>query len=242
MLALDRAVGTPLYLQVANKLRRAIDAGELDAAGALPSERALTELTGTSRVTVRKAIERLVNEGLILRRQGSGTYLAARIEQPGGDLSSFTADARLRGAAPRSIWLVRGLATPTGEEAGILQIATTTPVARLGRVRLANNEPLAIEHAVVPAAFLPPLDRIGISLYAALASVGQRPVRGEQRIRASLTTAVEAALLSVDAGSAVLRIERRSFAADGTPVELTHSAYRGDRYDFVTALRQDDDH
>jgi GntR family transcriptional regulator len=94
----------------------------------------------------------------------------------------------------------------------------------------------------VPARLLPPLDEIGQSLYGALDQRGNRPAKGEQRLQASMATSVEAALLSIEEGAAILRIERRSYLADGTPVELTRSAYRGDRYDYVTHLRVDGDH
>jgi len=233
----DRNDATPLYIQVANNLRQVIREGTLDADGPLPSERALSELTGASRVTIRKALERLVEEGLLLRRQGSGTYLAPRIEQRSGDLSGFSADAETRGEAAASIWIVKALSLPAAEEAAILAISPATPVARLGRVRLANAEPLAIEHAVVPAGLLPGLEQVQDSLYAALDLKGNRPVAGSQRLRASTASSVEAGLLSIKEGGGILRIERRTFLADGTPVELTRSAYRGDRYDFITELK-----
>lgn len=233
----DRNHATPLYIQVANGLREAINEGRLEVGGALPSERSLSELTGASRVTIRKATEQLVGEGLLLRRQGSGTYVAPRIEQRSDDLTGFSAGARHRGEAPGSIWIVRSLSAPTLEEAAILQIAPTAQVARLGRVRLANGDPLAIEHAVVPAHLLPDLGQVGDSLYAALELKGNRPAKGNQRLRASLATSVEAGLLSIGEGSEILRIERRTFLGDGTPVELTRSAYRGDRYDIVTDLK-----
>ena len=234
----DRSSGIPLYIQLANRIRTLIENGAVEQDGVLPSERNLSEQTGASRVTIRKAIERLVEEGLLHRRQGSGTFLAKRIEQPSDTLSGFTEDMRRRGARPRSIWLTKAISTPTPEEAAILKIGATTKVARLGRVRLDDGEPLAIEHAVVPQAFLPPLARVRDSLYEALTVTGRRPVVGTQRVHASLATSVEAGLLSVEPGSAVLRIERRTRLADGTPVELTRSAYRGDRYDFVTELHE----
>lgn len=232
----DRTSGVPLYIQVANSLRALISEGKLEQSGFLPSERTLSEQIGASRVTIRKAIEQLVEEGLLERRQGSGTYLANRIEQAGDCLSSFTEDMRRRGAVPRSIWLTRQVSSPTTEEAEILRIDPSAEVARLGRVRLSGGEPLAIEHAVVPAAFLPPLSRLRQSLYDALRSMDRRPVVGTQKLHASLATPVEAGLLSIEPQSAVLRLERRTYLADGTPVELTRSAYRGDRYDFVTEL------
>lgn len=237
-LAPNRSDATPLYVQLANNLRSAIAQGGVDAGGALPSERVLSELTGASRVTIRKAIEQLVEEGLILRRHGSGTFLADRIEQRTSHLTGFSADARDRGEAPGSIWLVRALSLPTNEEAAVLRLAGGEQVARFGRVRLADGEPLAIEHAVVPASCLDDVHAVGDSLYSALERAGKRPASGEQRLRASLATPVEAGLLSVDEGSELLRIERRTFLEDGTPVEFTRSAYRGDRYEYVAELGQ----
>jgi GntR family transcriptional regulator len=100
---------------------------------------------------------------------------------------------------------------------------------------------LAIEHAVIPARFLPALEDLGDSLYATLGARGFRPVAGQQRIRASLATPTEAGIFSVRQNSEVLRIERLTRLADGTPVEFTRSAYRGDRYDFVSQLRCEPD-
>jgi GntR family transcriptional regulator len=236
-LTADRNVSTPLYLQLAQGLRQAISAGFVEGGEALPSERLLSEQTGASRVTIRRAIEQLIDEGLIVRRHGSGTYLAPRIEQPGGDLTSFSSDAQNRGASPGSIWIMKTLSMPTPEEAIALGIDTTAPVVKLARVRLANGEPLAIEEAVVAAALLPAIDQIGDSLYAALATKNNRPVNGTQRLTASLATSIEAGLLSIHENSEVLRIERRTFRADGVPVEITRSAYRGDRFEFVTELK-----
>jgi GntR family transcriptional regulator len=233
----NRNASTPLYLQLAQGLRQAISAGFVEGGEALPSERLLSEQTGASRVTIRRAIEQLIAEGLIVRRHGSGTYLAPRIQQPGGELTSFSFDAQNRGASPTSLWIMKTLASPSAEEAAGLAIAIKDPIVKLARVRLANGEPLAIEEAIVPAALLPPLDDIGDSLYAALATKNNRPVHGNQRLTASLATSLEAGLLSIQENSEVLRIERRTFRADGTPVEITRSAYRGDRFEFVTELK-----
>jgi GntR family transcriptional regulator len=230
---------TPLYLQLAKNLRNHINDGGIDPGNALPSERDLSEMTGMSRVTIRKAIDKLIDEGLLFRKQGSGTFVLPRIEAPGSTLSGFSDDARKRGENPSVFWMFKSYAMPTDDEAIALQIAQTTEVARLGRVRLLGGEPLAIEHAVVPARFLPALDDLGDSLYAALGQSGFRPVAGQQRIRASLATPTEAGIFSVRQNSEILRIERLTRLADGTPVEFTRSAYRGDRYDFVSELHLD---
>lgn len=227
---------TPLYLQLANKLRAHIKGGGIDAGDALPSERDLSQLTGMSRVTIRKGIDKLIEEGLLFRKQGSGTYVAQRIEAAGSRLSGFSDDARSRGESPGTIWIMKTYAAPTEEEAGMLEISATAKVARLARVRLSRGEPLAIEHAVIPARFLPDLDQLGESLYHTLDQLGFRPVSGTQRIRASLASPTEAGILSVRESSEILRIERLTRLSDGTPVEFTRSAYRGDRYDIVSDL------
>ncbi|MFT3978388.1 MAG: GntR family transcriptional regulator [Sphingomonas bacterium] len=227
---------TPLYLQLARNIRRHIASGGIDPGEALPSERELTELTGLSRVTIRKSIDRLIEEGILFRKQGSGTFVARRIETPGSVLSSFSDDARSRGENPGVIWMIKAYAQPTEDEAAMLKIASAAQVARLGRVRLSGGEPLAIEHAVVPAEFLPDLDRIGDSLYAALEKNDCRPVRGTQRIQGALATPTEAGMLSTEPNAAVLRIERLTLLADGRPVEFTRSTYRADRYVFVSDL------
>lgn len=228
---------TPLYIQIANNLRQQINQGRIATGEALPSERDLCELTGASRVTIRKAVDQLIEEKLLFRKQGSGTFVSKRIEMPGAFLSGFSDDARSRGQAPGCIWLMKSYANPTSEEAAVLKTPTTAKVARLGRVRLSEGEPLAIEHAIVVASLLPSIDDIGDSLYEALEAKGNRPVRGRQKVRASLATPTEAGLLSISENSEVLRIERVTQLADGTIVEFTRSAYRGDRYDLVTELR-----
>jgi len=228
---------TPIYIQIADSIRRHISDGQIHKGNALPSERDLCELTGASRVTIRKAVDRLIEEGLLFRKQGSGTFVSERIEVAGTYLGGFTDDALARGQEPGCIWLMKNYGNPTSEEASILKVSMACKVARLGRVRLSQGEPLAIEHAIVPESFLPPIEEIGDSLYAVLEARGNRPVKGRQKVRASLATPTEAGLLSIRENSEILRIERITQLADGTNIEFTRSAYRGDRYDFVTDIR-----
>lgn len=236
-LAASKSSNTPLYLQIAKSIRRQINEGQIGQGEALPSERDLCELTGASRVTIRKAVDQLINEGLLWRKQGSGTFVSERIEMPATYLGGFTEDARARGQEPGSVWLIRNYANPTREEAAILKISMSSVVARLGRVRLSGGEPLAIEHAVVAESHLPPIEEIGDSLYAALDTKGNKPQKGRQKVRASLASPTEAGLLSIQENSEVLRIERVTWLDDGTVIEFTRSAYRGDRYEFVTDIR-----
>ncbi|MEA5501817.1 GntR family transcriptional regulator [Halotia wernerae UHCC 0503] len=237
-LTLDETSPTPLYLQLADAIRTRIADGNIKVGDALPSERELSQTTGISRVTVRKAIDALFREGLLSRRHGSGTYIAPRIEQSAALLAGFSADMASRGKAPGFTVLKHATGLPTPEEALALALGMGAKIVRLSRVRTADGEPLAVERACVPVQFLEGFAPAEGSLYSALEKRGFRPVRGLQRLQASLASPEEASLLGVPPGAAVLRIERRAFLGDGTPVEFTRSAYRGDRYDFVAEARE----
>ena len=229
---------TPLYVRLAAALRAEVRRGRWTVGEALPSERDLAEALEVSRVTVRKTMDLLMREGLLSRKRGSGTFVAPRIEQPSALLAGFSADLERRGMAPGSIWIERATCTAAPDEVLAMNLPVNATVQRFARIRTANAEPLALERATVPAEFLPDPGAVGGSLYAALDALGNKPVTGLQRITASLATEEEARLLGVPSGAAVLRIERRGYLRDGRVVEFTRSAYRGDRYDFVSELRE----
>jgi GntR family transcriptional regulator len=228
---------SPIYMQLAQTLRLQIVEGKILAGEALPSERDLCALMGASRVTVRKAIELLIEEGMLSRRQGSGTYVTPRIQAPGSYLTSFSEDAEARGETTSTLWMEKKLGAASDEESRLLELPSGVQVMRLSRVRMADGEPLAIENAIVPADMIPEVSDLGHSLYRALAERGNRPISGQQKIRAALAGPTEAKLLGIEEGCEILRIERLTRRADGRPVELTRSAYRGERYEFVSELR-----
>jgi GntR family transcriptional regulator len=117
-----------------------------------------------------------------------------------------------------------------------LGLSPGEPVSRLQRLRLAGGTPMAIEHAVVPARFLPDPELVEVSLYAVLTARGHEPKRALQRLHAVLLSPEQAKLLQVATASPALYIERRSFLDGGEAVEFTSSYYRGDAYDFVAEL------
>jgi GntR family transcriptional regulator len=226
----------PLYQQLQRALREAIDRRLLDADDALPPERELAADFDVSRITVRKAIDGLVNEGLLVRRQGSGTFVRGRVEKNFSMLTSFSEDMRARGRNPRSQWLRRSTGTVTPEEALSLRLSPGTPVYRFNRLRFADDAPMAVEYATIAAACLPSFDAVEDSLYQALERHGNRPVRALQRLRAVLLTKEQAELLCAEPGDAGLLVERLGFLQDGRAVEFSQSYYRGDTYDFVAEL------
>jgi GntR family transcriptional regulator len=233
---LDVDSRVPLYQQLARALRRAIESRVLSPDDALPPERDLANELSVSRITVRKAIDGLVTEGMLTRRQGAGTFVCARVEKNFSKLTSFSEDMRARGRNPRSVWLRRSAGTVTPEEALTLRSSPGTPVYRFNRIRFADDAPMAIEYATVLASCLPGSDAVESSLYEALERTGNRPVRALQRLRAVLFTEEQAQLLQTQAREAGLLVERLGFLADGRAVEFTQSYFRGDIYDFVAEL------
>lgn len=232
--------GGPRYIQLQRRLESAITSGRLPAGTPLPPEREIASLTTLSRVTVRKAVQPLVSEGLIIQRRGSGSVVAApvtKVEQSLSRLTSFTEDMARRGMSVSATWLERGICLPSPEEVMTLGLSAVESVSRLARLRLADGVPLAIERASLSCKLLPNPLLVETSLYEALEALGNRPVRAVQRISAANLNEADAALLKVEEGVAGLKITRVSYLGSGQVVELTQSIYRGDAYDFVAELQ-----
>lgn len=230
---------SPLYLQLARKLGTAIRSGRYHADEALPSERLLSESLSVSRVTARKAIDQLVEQGLIVRRRGSGNYIAPRIEQPLSRLTSFSEELQQRGYTPSSRWLKRALTAAVPDEQLSLGLSPGARVARLERLRLADDVVMAYEVSVLPETVLPRPELVKKSLYEYLTGERQAPVRALQHIRALNAPAKLAEQLGVPLGQAVLFITRIGYLETGQAVELTHSYCRSDYCDFVAEMKRD---
>ena len=236
---IDETNPTPRYIQLANRIRKLIQDGSWKVGEALPSERAIVAASNLSRVTIRKALELLAQEGLLRQRHGSGTYInneSERIEQSLGMLTGFSEDMILLGHVPSVRWIEKVVVMPSSAETMMLGLSPGEKVVRLRRLRLADGKPLAVEMAVVPASSVPDIELIGDSLYEALASTGMSPEKALQRMHACRLPAFEAELLDCAEGEPALYIERVSRLSSGRTIEFTRSYYRGDCYDFVVEL------
>jgi GntR family transcriptional regulator len=194
----------------------------------------------TSRTTVRQALGELVIEGRLVRRQGSGTYVAEpKITWP-LYLASFTEQVGASGFTPSAEVLGTQRIAASGWLAQRLHLSARAPVYKLERLRLADNWPIAVETSWLPAAQFPGLTRlirIHGSLHAILAShYGIRLQTGEESIETAPATPREAGPLRVDVGTPMLVVSRQNFDAEGTPVEFGRTWFRGDRVTLVTRL------
>ena len=143
---------------------------------------------------------------------------------------------RLRGFEATSRDLERGVSLPTPDEAMMLSVGLNDRVFRLGRLRLANDVPMAIEHAAVPLRYLPDWERVGASLYEALAERGHRPTRGLQRLRATLLSTPMPSCSASSPGAPPCISSASPISPTAPASNSPRSWYRADTYDFVSEL------
>lgn len=231
---MDRAKPTLLWVQVLDDLRARLAAGEFDER--FPTDVELMAEYEVSRHTVRDAVRRLEEEGLLDRRQGLGTFVrATRIEQPLGAIYSLFRSVEAEGVEQRSV--VRTLDerrdAPAASRLGLRPTASLVYVERL---RLAGDEPIALDWSWLPAALARPLldaDFSHTALYEELAArCGVAPTSGWERIRPVLPDPEQRKLLHISARQPLFAIERLTETRD-RPLEWRHSLVRGDRFSFV---------
>jgi GntR family transcriptional regulator len=206
----------------------------------LPAERDLARDLGVARMTLRRAVDVLVEDERLIRRRGAGTFVAGAKVTQRLAATSFSADMRARGLRPGSR-TIEARRFPAGMMlAGLLDVPPQTDVLFVRRLRLADDEPMALEDLHVPATVAPGLtgeDLEGTSFYDLLADRYDDPVvSGTQTVEPALVGAEEAALLGVDPGSPVFLFERTSRVRSGGVAEFVRSTYRGDRYRIVVDI------
>lgn len=206
----------------------------------IPTERALAEKYTTSRTTVRQAISELVAEGKLGRIQGHGTFVAPPKVTHVRQLTSFSDDARTQGLRPDSRVIALSVLRSDAEVAAHLGIDQGESVTRLERIRLIEGEPLAHEIAWLPGKlprFKSNLARTG-SLYSVLADVyGVKVADVEDTVETALAGPADVRLLGIEMGAPLLVVHRLARDAAGAPVEWTRSAFRGDRFRFVSRVK-----
>lgn len=232
----------PLYQQIYQLLRQKILDGRWSPNEMLPSEASLMKQYHVSRATVRQALDELVSDGFIYRRQGRGTFVApSAIEQGLVRIVGFTEDMMQRGLHPATKLISASLVPASAIMAGALHIEEGDTLARIERLRLADGMPIGIDIAFWVHQYCPGIltqDYTARSLRGMLEDRYHiRLARAHQIIRAAAAFEELAEILEVEAGFPLLFLERVSFSEVGIPVEFLQVYYRSDRYALHADLR-----
>jgi GntR family transcriptional regulator len=231
----------PAYLQIEAELADRIETGELRPGDRVPTERELCAGLGVSRMTVRAGLARLEQRGLIVRRQGSGTFVAPpKLRQDASHLRGFFEASVGQGLMPVSRIIATAEVPATRHLAGELGLRIGEPVHQVVRLRAANGVPTVLETSYLPAHIFRGLlafDLERSSIYRLMDQrYDARPVRARQSLEAVAASPEEAALLETDVGSPLVLVQRTAWDRRGRPVEHARDVYRGDRSQFVGEL------
>ncbi|MBQ2618280.1 MAG: GntR family transcriptional regulator [Oscillospiraceae bacterium] len=241
-LSLDSDI--PLYSQLVSIVKRNISAGTLAPGDLLPSEAELCKTFDISRSTVRQAIGALESEGMVVRKQGRGTFVAEpKVRRRTENVYSFTSEISSMGMTPSSTLIEYQVISPTPDIVKMLELSgPDTRVYRFTRIRNVNGEPLILETSFYPQFIYPNLTRELLqthSFYSLLYEVGIIPANAVDSYEAVMMGPKEAALLNCRSGSCAFSVQRRTFNESGMCYEYTQSLMRADRVKLDVFLHKD---
>lgn len=233
----------PLHHQLKQILEELIENEVLRPNDPIPTERELCEFHGISRMTVNKAIMSLVNEGLVYRERGRGTFvLQPKEKHQISCLLGFTEEMQRRGLAVDTRLISFERTPPTKKIQQDLALPNGEDVFALTRLRCISGEPYALETAYLPCRLCPTLSAQmlqGNSLYQVLArDFSLEMDHAQQTIEPILLTDYESGILGVSVNSLALLFSRQTYLRDGAPMEVTKAIYRSDRYKFEITLQR----
>jgi GntR family transcriptional regulator len=223
-----------IYLEIRNYMIRQIEKGILNPGDKIPSERELVELFKVSRMTVRHAIDQLVNDGILVRMVGKGTYVSSeRLSTSLNILKSFSEDIIASGHRPSAklIGIERTVASES--IASILRIAKSQEVIKVERLRLVDDLEMAITTSFFPVSRALPIDELDFSatsIYNQIESLGLRIEKAEETVTAQAADRRTAGFLRVKENSPLLMIMRLTLISNNVPIEYMEGLFRPDRY------------
>ena len=224
----------PRYIQIEEELRGIIAAQELEPYQQVPSEAELCKRFDVSRMTARKALDRLVGDGVLFRRPGKGTFVAPpKIAHGPSQQLSFSAAMRALGLRHSTRVLAAGMVPAPSNIALALNLPLGSPAVFVRRLRLVENTPAAIHMAYLPPRFAPLLDTdLTGSLYDLMAALGARVEQARDTVEAVAASREDAVVLKVPAGSPLIFIQGVAYSASLEPLRYSEALYRGNRFRF----------
>lgn len=242
MVELTRTEGIPLYVKIREALREEVRQGGFKRGQRLPSEDELAAKYGVSRMTVRQSINDLIDEGLIYRRHGVGTFIAfPHIERDHSRLTNFLEMAAAKGITARTRLLSAEVVNAKPRVANALDIPNDDPVVHVKTLRYADEVPITMHDAYMPDKLFSGIldeDLEANHLWSLFEMYGYRVKRATQKLEAREAGPELASLMNIEEGAPILFKERVVYAEDGTPVEFTYCYNRGDMYSLTVTLER----
>lgn len=238
-----RASPIPIYIQIEEEIRGSIESGKLGPLDQVASETELAALMGVSRMTARKALDRLVADGLLFRQPGKGTFVAPlKMAHAASQGLSFSAAMRAQGLQCSTDVLEAGLVRAPLKIAKELNLLSGAPVVVMRRLRRIDEMPVAIHLAYLPGRLSALLDAdLTSSLSDLMGAVGARVERSEDTLEAVLATGEEAALLRVPNGAPLILIRGTAFTSANERVRYSEGLYPGAKWRLGMDIGRDAD-
>lgn len=231
----------PLYYQLKEILEYKIDSGEWSPDQLIPTENELIQTYNVSRTTVREAITALVNSSKLYKKQGRGTIVChKKIEQVVGQLSGFSERISAMGYTPGAKLLIREVVQAPALVKEKLNL-DDDEVLYVKRIRLADQEPIAIEETYWPwqiGKLYEGKDLNEIDFYPLIEANGYHLSYGEELIGAGVASKEEAGFLQIRSGDPLLRVQRTTYVTGGQPIQYISNHYRSDRYVYKVHLER----
>lgn len=228
-------MGSPVYIQIHNQIKKDIEAGVWAVGDRIPSERELALEFNVSRMTLRQAVQTLVEEGILERQVGAGTFVARKkVQEKMTGVTSFTELMEEQGKKPSSRTVSYLVTTPSLSEMERLKLKDDEKVLRMERIRYADEVPICFEVATLPYSLVKDYERnqITTSLYRTLEESGLKIGHAQQSVSAQVASERIAEYLNIKRGSAILRLRQITELGDGTPFEYVRTQYAGDKFEF----------
>lgn len=228
-------MSSPIYIQIHNKIKQEIEDNRWAVGDRIPSERDLALQFGVSRMTLRQAIQTLVDEGILERQIGSGTFVARKkVQEKMSGVTSFTELTEAQGKTPSSKTVSYLVTSASISESEHLALKAGEKVLRMERIRYADDVPICFEVATVPYELIKHYNRkqITSSLYRTLEEHGLKIGHAQQTVSSMLASEKIAEYLELKRGAAILRLRQITQLGDGRPFEYVRTQYAGERFEF----------
>jgi GntR family transcriptional regulator len=235
MTNLKRGSSIPFYVQIQDNLYQRIRSGELGPGDRVPSELELVAIYNVSRMTARKALDELVQRGLLFRQRGKGTFVAEHVVTYGLSTNqSFSRTLRALGFEVRTKVLHQAVSPASAEVSERLSLRPGSRVVLIRRLRYLNNHPAALHTSFLDYGLYAPLLDLDLSRQSLLEAVertgGLSVAYTRDSVQAALISPEDRHLMDVPAGSPVLEVQGVAYTDNGQPMRYTRAIYRSDMF------------